>query len=169
MNAPQVKSRIAQRCKQLALGLSLIGLAFAVSAQTRVDDAWVRATVAGQPSSGAFMTVTASSDSKLLSVQTPVAGLVQIHEMSMKDDVMKMQQVQSVALPAGEAVSFDPNGYHVMLMNLTGQIKEGDKVPLTLTVENASGAKESIQVEAVAKAIGTMDHGSMAHDHSKMN
>ena len=169
MNAPQAKTRFAQHCKQLALGVSLIGLAFQVSAQTRVDDAWVRATVAGQPSSGAFMTVTASSDSKLLSVQSPVAKLVQIHEMSMKDDVMKMQQVQSVALPAGEAVSFDPHGYHIMLMNLTAQIKEGDKVPLTLTVEDAKGEKESIQVEAVAKAIGTMDHGTMAHDHSKMN
>ena len=102
-------------------------------------------------------------------MQTPVAGLVQIHAMSMKDDVMKMQQVDAVALPAGKAVSLDPNGYHIMLMNLTGQIKEGDKVPLTLTVEDAKGEKESIQVEAVAKAIGTMDHGNMAHDHSKMN
>jgi copper(I)-binding protein len=169
MNAPQAKTRFAQHCKQLALGVSLIGLAFQVSAQTRVDDAWVRATVAGQPSSGAFMTVTASSDSKLLSVQSPVARLVQIHEMSMKDDVMKMQQAQSVALPAGKAVSFDPHGYHIMLMDLNAQIKEGDKVPLTLTVEDARGEKESIQVEAVAKAIGTMDHSNMAHDHSKMN
>jgi len=169
MNAPQAKNRFTQRCKQLVLGLSLVGLAFQVSAQTRVEDAWVRATVAGQPSSGAFMTVTASGDSQLLSVQTPVAKLVQIHEMSMKDDVMKMQQVQSVALPAGEAVSFDPHGYHIMLMNLTAQIKEGDKVPLTLTVESAKGEKETIEVEAVAKAIGTMDHGTMMHDHSKMN
>ncbi|WP_085728232.1 copper chaperone PCu(A)C [Pseudomonas sp. R37(2017)] len=169
MNAPQAKNRFAQGCRQLALGLSLAGLAFQASAHTEVQDAWVRATVAGQPSSGAFMTVTASGDSKLLSVQTPVAGLVQIHEMSMKDDVMKMQQVPSVELPAGEAVSFDPNGYHIMLMNLTSQIKEGDKVPLTLTVEDAKGVKESIQVEAVAKAIATMDHSSMQHDHSKMN
>ena len=161
MNAPLAKNRFAQRCRQLALGLSLVGLAFQASAHTEVKDAWVRATVAGQPSSGAFMTVTASGDSKLLSVQTPVAGLVQIHEMSMKDDVMKMQQVPSVALPAEEAVSFDPNGYHIMLMNLTGQIREGDKVPLTLTVEDAKGVKESIQVEAVAKAIATMDHGKM--------
>ena len=169
MNAPQAKNRFTQRCKQLVLGLSLVGLAFQASAQTEVKDAWVRATVAGQPSSGAFMTVTASADSKLLSVQTPVAGLVQIHEMSRKDDVMKMQQVQSVVLPAGKPVSFDPNGYHIMLMNLTGQIKEGDKVPLTLTVEDAKGTKESVQVEAVAKAIGTMDHSAMKHDHSKMN
>jgi copper(I)-binding protein len=161
MNAP--------RFAQILLSLSLAGLAFQVSAQTLVENAWVRATVAGQPSSGAFMTLTASSDSKLLSVQSPVAKVVQIHESSMKDDVMKMQQVQSVALPAGKPVSFDPHGYHIMLMNLTGQIKEGDKVPLTLTVEDAKGEKESIQVEAVAKALDTMDHGSMMHDHSKMN
>ena len=158
-----------KRIKQLALGLSLIGLAFQVSAQTQVHDAWVRATVVDQPSTGAFMTLQADSDSTLLSVQSPVAKTVQIHQMSMKDDVMKMQQVQSVALPAGKAVSFDPHGYHIMLMDLTAQIKEGDKVPLTLTVEDAKGEKESIQVEAVAKAIGTMDHGNMAHDHSKMN
>jgi copper(I)-binding protein len=165
MNAPLAKKCFAQ----MLLSLSLAGLAFQVSAQTLVENAWVRATVAGQPSSGAFMTLTASSDSKLLSVQSPVAKVVQIHESSMKDDVMKMQQVQSVALPAGKPVSFDPHGYHIMLMNLTGQIKEGDKVPLTLTVEDAKGEKESIQVEAVAKALDTMDHGSMMHDHSKMN
>jgi copper(I)-binding protein len=161
----------APRIKQLALGLSLLGMAWQVSAQTQVNDAWVRATVAGQPSSGAFMTLKADTDSKLLSVQSPVAKLVQIHQSSMKDDVMSMQQVDAVALPAGKAVSFDPHGYHIMLMNLTAQIKEGDNVPLTLTVENAKGEKETINVQAPARALDTMDHGSMDHskmDHSKM-
>jgi copper(I)-binding protein len=89
----------------------------------------------------------------------------------MKDDVMSMQQVDSVALPAGKVVSFDPHGYHIMLMNLTAQIKEGDSVPLTLTVENAKGEKETIKVDAPARALGTMGHGNMDHskmDHSKM-
>lgn len=158
----------AKRVKQLALGLSLIGMAWQVSAQTRVNDAWVRATVAGQPSTGAFMTLQADTDSQLLSVQSPVAKTVQIHQMSMKDDVMKMGQVESVALPAGKPVSLDPSGYHVMLMDLTAQVKEGGKVPLTLIVENAKGEKETINIEAEAKALGTMDHGSMM-DHSKMH
>ena len=159
----------AKRIKQLALGLSLIGMAWQVSAQTQVSDAWVRATVAGQPSTGAFMTLQADTDSKLLSVLSPVAKTVQIHQMSMKDDVMRMGQVESVALPAGKPVSFDPHGYHIMLMDLTGQIKEGDHVPLTLTLEDAKGEKETIEVQAVAKSIGTMDHSKMMHDHSKMN
>ena len=153
--------------KQLVLGMALIGMAWQVSAQTRVSDAWVRATVAGQPSSGAFMTLQADSDSKLLSVQSPVAKTVQVHQSSMKDDVMSMQQVESVALPAGKPVGFGPHGDHVMLMHLAGQIKEGDSVPLTLTVENAKGEKETIQVSAPAKALNTMDHGNM--DHSKMH
>ncbi|CRL47358.1 copper chaperone PCu(A)C [Pseudomonas sp. P154a] len=150
-----------KRIKQLALGLSLIGLAFQASAQTEVHDAWVRATVAGQPSTGAFMTVQADSDSTLVSVQSPVAKTVQIHQMSMKDDVMKMGMVESVALPAGKPVTLDPHGYHVMLIDLTAQVKEGDKVPLTLTVKNAKGEQETIEVQAEARALGTMDHSKM--------
>jgi copper(I)-binding protein len=156
-----------RRIKELALGLSLIGMAWQVSAQTQVNDAWVRATVAGQPSTGAFMTLLADTDSKLLSVQSPVAKTVQIHQMSMKDDVMRMGQVESVALPAGKPVSFDPHGYHIMLMDLTSQVQEGSKVPLTLIVENAKGEKETIKVDAEARALGTMDHSNM--DHSKMH
>ena len=151
----------ASRIKQLALGLSLIGMAWQVSAQTQVNDAWVRASVAGQQSTGAFMTLQADSDSKLLSVQSPVANTVQIHQSSMKDDVMSMRQVESVALPAGKPVSFDPHGYHVMLIDLTAQVKEGDKVPLTLIVENAKGEKETIQVQAEARALGMVDHSKM--------
>jgi copper(I)-binding protein len=147
--------------KTAALGLFLLGFALQVSAQTQVDDAWVRATVAGQQATGAFMTVTASGDSKLLSVQSPVAKTVQIHESTMKNDVMSMQPVEFVALPAGKAVSLDPHSYHVMLIDLVGQVKEGDKVPLTLTVENAKGEKESIKVEAEARALNTMDHSKM--------
>ena len=150
-----------KRIKQLALGLSLIGLAFQVSAQTQVHDAWVRATVVDQPSTGAFMTLQADSDSNLLSVQSPVAKTVQIHQMSMKDDVMKMGMVESVALPAGKAVNFDPHGYHLMLIDLTAQVKEGDKIPLTLTVKNAKGEQEIIEVQAEARALGKMDHSKM--------
>ncbi|AHZ67918.1 MAG: copper chaperone PCu(A)C [Pseudomonas sp.] len=161
MNSIHANTAFSRRVKQLVLGCALIGMAWQVSAQTRVDDAWVRATVAGQPSTGAFMTLQADSDSKLLSVQSPVAKTVQIHQSSMKDDVMSMRQVESVELPAGKPVSFDPHGYHVMLMDLTAQVKEGDKVPLILTVENAKGEKETIKVEAEARALGMADHSKM--------
>lgn len=161
MNSNAIKTAINVRVQTAFLGLFLLGTALQVSAQTQVEDAWVRATVAGQQATGAFMTVTASSDSKLLSVQTPVAKIVQIHESTMKNDVMSMQPVDFVALPAGKAVTLDPHSYHVMLIDLAGQVKEGDKVPLTLTVENANGEKESIKVEAEARALNTSDHSKM--------
>jgi copper(I)-binding protein len=156
---------VLNNIKRAVFALSLLGLAFQASAQTKVDDAWVRATVPTQSASGAFMTVTADSDSKLLSVASPVAKDVQIHEMSMKNDVMSMGPVKSVDLPAGKAVTFDPNGYHVMLMGLTGQLKEGESVPLTLTVENAKGEKQTIEVKAEVRALTHME----GHDHSKMH
>ncbi|WP_339466413.1 MULTISPECIES: copper chaperone PCu(A)C [unclassified Pseudomonas] len=156
---------VLNNIKRTVFALSLMGLAFQVSAQTKVDDAWVRATVPTQTASGAFMTLTADSDSKLLSVATPVANDVQIHEMTMKNDVMSMGPVKFVELPAGKAVKLDPNGYHVMLMGLNGQLKEGESVPLTLTVENAKGEKETIEVKAPVRALTNME----GHDHSKMH
>lgn len=145
--------------------LSLLGMSLHVSAQTVVDDAWVRATVPGQPSSGAFMHITAATDSKLVEVKSPVAKTVQIHESKMENDVMSMQQVPSIALPAGKTVNIEPEGYHVMLIDLVGQIKEGDNVPLTLIVEDSKGIKESIEVQAQASALNSMP----MHDHQHMH
>ncbi|MFJ7146195.1 copper chaperone PCu(A)C [Pseudomonas protegens] len=159
MNSQRRPSRI----KSALLMLSLLGLAGTAGAATQVDNAWVRATVPGQHASGAFMDLIASSDSKLVDVQSPVAKNVQIHQSSMHNDVMSMQQVDAVALPAGQKVSLDTHGYHVMLMELVGQIKAGDKVPLTLTVENAKGEKETIKIEAQARALNAPDHSMMKH------
>ncbi|NWD71833.1 copper chaperone PCu(A)C [Pseudomonas gingeri] len=131
-------------------------------AQTTVDDAWVRATVPGQPSTGAFMRITSSDNAKLLEAKSPVAKIVQIHESKMQNDIMSMQPVAFVPLPAGKTVAIEPEGYHVMLIDLVGQVKEGDEVPLTLVVENAQGVKESIEVKARARALNSMaDHADM--------
>ncbi|CAM5321379.1 copper chaperone PCu(A)C [Pseudomonas fragi] len=146
--------------------LSLLGMSLHVSAQTVVDDAWVRATVAGQPSTGAFMHITSSTDSKLVEVRSPVARTVQIHESKMQNDVMSMKPVAAVALPAGKSVAIEPEGYHVMLIDLVNQVKAGDQVPLTLIVEDSKGVKELIEVKAEARALNSMP---MHHDHGAMH
>jgi len=145
------------------LMLSLLALlSVPAFAETRVDDAWVRATVPGQPSTGAFMRITSSDDAKLLEAKSPVAKIVQIHQSKMENDIMSMQPVAFVPLPAGKTVAIEPEGYHVMLIDLLGQVKEGDEVPLTLVVENARGVKESIEVKAQARALNSMaGHGDM--------
>ena len=158
-----MNTRIGNALLSGLLGLSLLGMSLQAQAQTRVEDAWVRATVPGQPATGAFMHITSTTDSKLVGVSSPVARNVQIHQSSMKGDVMTMQQVDSVKLPAGKTVVFDSNGYHVMFMGLAAQVKEGDQVPLTLTVENDKGARESIEVQAPARALTAQDHSHSGH------
>lgn len=143
--------------KSLAI-LALCGAALPALAQTTVGEPWVRATVANQQASGAFMTLTADSDSKLVAVQSPVAKDVQIHEMSMNGDVMKMGPVQSLDLPAGKPVVLDANGYHVMLMGLNQQLKEGQQVPLTLVIEDAKGNKENLEIQAPVRSLTSGGH-----------
>jgi copper(I)-binding protein len=155
---------VPRRILTPVLTLSLMtGVSLSALAQTRVDDPWVRATVVGQPASGAFMRITADTDSTLLSVTSPAASDVQIHQMSMTNDVMRMGPVDAVPLPARKTVSLDPDGYHVMLMGLKNQIKEGDQVPLTLTVQNAKGEREVVEVTAPARTV--MPTMEMNHDH----
>ncbi|MDO8699052.1 MAG: copper chaperone PCu(A)C, partial [Rhodoferax sp.] len=96
----------------LATLLSTAGWAQTV----HVKDAWARATGQGQTATGAFMKLTAKDGAKLVSVSSPVAGVVEVHEMNMEGDVMKMRAVQGgLELPAGKAVELKPGGYHVML------------------------------------------------------
>ncbi|AXM98914.1 copper chaperone PCu(A)C [Pseudomonas plecoglossicida] len=146
--------------------LALMGLALPALAETTVSDAWVRASVPHQQSTGAFLTLTASTDSKLVGVASPVAKTVQVHEMTMNGDVMGMKEVKAVELLAGKPVTLDPNGLHVMLMGLTQQVKEGENVPLTLTIEDAKGAKETLDVQAEVRALTA---GAGGHDHMHMN
>ncbi|WP_409285202.1 copper chaperone PCu(A)C [Pseudomonas protegens] len=161
MNLKTAKGSLSQRFRQLLVGMSILTISGYVAAEIQVGDAWVRATVPGQQSTGAFMTLTADSDSKLVGAASPAAKIVQIHQSTLHNDVMSMHEVKFLALPAGKTVKLGAQGYHVMLMNLKSQIKEGDRVPLTLTVENARGEKESIQLQVPARALSSAEHDMM--------
>ena len=102
------------------------------------------------------MQLTAKSDSKLVEAKSPVAGVVEIHEMAMDNNVMKMRQIPGLALPAGKTVELKPGGYHVMLLDLKAQVKEGDTVPVTLVFEGKDGKRESVEVKAPAKPLNSM-------------
>ena len=128
-------------------------LALAVQAQTTVKDPWVRGTVAGQKATGMFGQVTSTSGGKLVSASSPVAGVVEIHEMVMDGNVMKMRAVTGLELPAGKPVDLKPGGYHVMLMDLKQELKTGESVPVTLVIEGAGGKRESVELKAPVKAL----------------
>lgn len=145
----------------------LAAMAFAsaaVSAQTTVKDAWVRGTVAPQKATGAFMQITSAQGGKLVSAQSPLAGVTEVHEMAMDGNVMKMRAVPALELPAGKAVDLKPGGYHVMLMDLKQPLKEGESVPLTLVVEGKDGKRETLELKVPVKAMGA-DKPMPEHKH----
>jgi copper(I)-binding protein len=133
-------------------------------AQVAVGDPWVRATVPQQQASGAFMTLTATQPSRLVEARSPVAGVVEIHEMTMDGSVMKMRAVPSLELPAGKPVALKPGGYHVMLMSLNRTLKEGEVVPITLVLETG-GRRETLEVKAPVRPLNASSGGGHSHKH----
>ncbi len=138
-------------CATLAL---LTLLALPAQAQTRVTDPWVRGTVAEQKATGAFMQLTSAAGGKLVSVSSPAAGVVEIHEMKMDGSTMHMRAIPGLDLPAGKAVELKPGGYHVMLLDLKAPLAAGSSVDLNLVVEGKDGKRETIVVKAPVRALG---------------
>ncbi|THF67113.1 copper chaperone PCu(A)C [Pseudothauera nasutitermitis] len=139
--------------KRIVLPLCFALLSGSALAQVQVDEPWVRATVAQQKATGAFMRLTSPTDARLVGVASPVAGVAEIHEMVMQDNVMKMRPIEALALPAGQAVELRPGGYHVMLLDLRAQVKAGEEVPLSIVVEHAGGQRETIELRVPVRAL----------------
>jgi copper(I)-binding protein len=138
--------------KHLFALIASIAFASTAVAQTTVSEPWVRATVPAQKASGAFMQVRSADAARLVSASSPAAKSVEIHKMEMVGQTMKMRQVDGIDLPAGETVNLASGGYHIMLVGLTKQLKEGENVPLSLVVQR-KGKNETVVVNAPVKAL----------------
>jgi periplasmic copper chaperone A len=152
--------------KHLATMAVLAGLGMGPAlAQTAVSDAWVRGTVPAQKATGAFMQIKSTQGGRLVSATSPVAGVVEIHEMKMDGNVMKMAALpKGLDLPAGQTVELKPGGYHVMLMELKQALKDGDNVPLSLVVEGKDGKRETVELKAPVRPLGAANAAPM-HQH----
>jgi periplasmic copper chaperone A len=142
-----------------------------IYAQTvKVEGAWVRTAVPGQMGTGGFMRLTADQDMRLIGVQTPVAGVGEVHEMKMDGDMMKMRALPNgLALPAGKTVELTPGGLHLMLMDLKQALPRGSTVPLTLLLKDKTGKDIQMQlnVPVNARAPGAAASGTDAQPHHK--
>lgn len=139
--------------------------AFAQDASLSVEDPWVRATVPSQHATGVFMRLTSAAPGRLVAVESQAAKHVEIHEMAMQDNVMKMRQVPGLDLPAGQAVELKPGGYHVMLIDLARQIEPGEHVALTLVVEDVQRRQRRVPVDAVARPLNAAAAPAAGHGH----
>jgi copper(I)-binding protein len=132
--------------KQKILALVLALSCGALYAQTiKVTDAWVRATVPDQRATGAFMKIYARDGATLMGAASPVAGITQIHQMTLDGDVMKMRALaDGLKIPAGKTVELKSGGYHLMLLDLKLALVKDSTVPLTLVFKDKQGRSNNL-------------------------
>ena len=135
----------------------------AALAQIKVDNPWVRGAVPGQLSTGAFLDITSARDATIVKAESPIAATVEVHVSEMKNELMTMRAVPTVPLPAGKQVRFAPGGYHIMLMDLKQPVKNGESVPIKLTVEYPDKKRETVEVSAQVRGLGTSQQSQHRH------
>lgn len=149
-----------------AIGFGFSGLANAQSAKVgsvQIENAYTRATVPGQQAAGGFMKIeNKGAADQLVSASSPVAGEVQLHEMTMDGNVMKMRQVKDIAVPAGGAVELKPGGMHLMFMNIKAPLTAGETVPVKLKFAKAGEVEVKMPVNAMGNP-GAGHGGAMKH------
>jgi periplasmic copper chaperone A len=118
----------------------------------KIGHPWARATAPTAPAGGGFLSVTNTGTvpDRLVSAQSAAADAIQIHEMKMDGDVMRMREVsQGLEIAPGATVTLAPGGFHLMMMGLKGPLKQGTKVPLTLVFEKAGKIDVELAIEGM--------------------
>jgi copper(I)-binding protein len=140
----------------LALTLLWAGSALALDYKLgaiEIGQPWTRATPPTAESGGGFLAITntGTTPDRLIAVKSPAADKVEIHEMKMDGNIMRMREVErGIEIPPGATVELKPGGFHVMFMGLKAPFAKEAKVPLTLVFEKAG----SIDVDLMVQAMG---------------
>lgn len=147
----------------LATGLILATGAFAGGADNlSVQEPYIRLAPPNAPATGAFMVIRNNGDKdvKVLKADNPVSRVTELHTHLNEDGVMKMRPVAAIDVKAKGETVLKPGGLHVMMIDLKAPMKEGDVVPITLTLDDGS----TKQIEA--KVVRPMAAGMpMQHKH----
>ncbi|WP_353426744.1 copper chaperone PCu(A)C [Polynucleobacter sp. MWH-UH19D] len=137
-----------------AVGMALCGSVMAQNASVgsiKVENAYTRATAPGQQVAGGFLKIENKGGAdQLVSASSPVAGEVQLHEMAMDGNVMKMRQVKDIPVPANGSVELKPGGLHLMFMNIKAPLAAGETVPVKLKFAKAGEVEVKMPVNAAA-------------------
>ena len=146
-----------------SLALTLLWSAAALAhgyklGQLEIGHPWTRATAPTAPTGGGFLTITntGTTADRLIAVKSPAADRVEVHEMKMDGNVMRMRALdQGIEIPPGAAVELKPGGFHIMFMGLKAPFAKDTRVPVTLVLEKAG----SIDVEFTVMAMGASPSG----------
>lgn len=132
-----------------------------------LTDLWTRATPPGAPTAAGYLTITNDGNEadRLIAVASPDAGKGELHMMEVKDGMMTMHPVDGgIEIPAAGSVTLAPGGFHFMFITLKEPLKEGGKMPVTLTFEKAGTVETFLHILAVGAegpggSMGNMQHG----------
>ena len=133
-----------------------------------VRDAWARVSVPGQTASAPYAKLMAPAGARLVGGSTPAAERVEVHEMKMDGDIMRMRPVAGgIELPPRQPVELKSGGYHLMLTELKKPLVAGETVPLTLEFVDRAGRTgvARLDVPVRAAAAGEGDAASATHRH----
>lgn len=162
--------------RTLAFALLLPGMALADSAHTgvMVETPMIAATPPNAKVAGGFVSLTnhQEEDDTLIAarISSDVAGMVQLHQMKMDGDVMQMSEIEGgINVPAGETITLQPGGLHIMLMQMPGGLAEGQTHEMTLVFEKAGEIEVSFEVKPrsmIIEMLGSgMKHGDGHSGH----
>jgi hypothetical protein len=134
------------------LGLGLFASAGACAGGIEVKTPWTRATVAGASVAAGYLAIEnkgAEAD-RLTGAATAAAEKVEIHEMSMEGDIMKMRALpEGIEIKPGETVTLKPGGIHLMIFGLKQPLIPGATVPVTLSFARAGQIAVVLPVQSV--------------------
>jgi copper(I)-binding protein len=134
--------------QHVLLAAGLLTIAPTQAPQVEVQNAWARATAAGAKAGGIFLTLTDKGPpDHLVAASTPVAAMAEMHETVNDNGVMRMRPVPSLPLTPNQPVELKPGGYHIMLMGLKQQLKDGDTFPVTLNFDKSGSVTVTVHVE----------------------
>jgi len=122
---------------------------------------WARATAKSAKTGAAYLMISNSgtTDDKLVDVKSDVSKKTQIHQSSMENEMMKMEHVDAVAIPAGGKAELKPGGYHIMLMGLKAPLEVDAKFPLTLVFEKNGEVTVDVVVSK-GEGMKMLDHNT---------
>ena len=140
-----------------------------MAGQIEVAQPWARPSAVNTGAAYFRLTNKGASDDALIGVASDVAAKVELHSMTMDDNIMRMRKEDSLALPAGKSVSVEPGGLHIMLIGLKKPLVEGETFPMHLTFEKAGGVDVTVHVQTkapIASDAAMPQGGGQMDDHS---
>ncbi|NIX75499.1 DUF1775 domain-containing protein [Microvirga terricola] len=158
----------AHSLKSPAPGVKIVAAAGAPASvkagSLTIEQPWSRATPAGAKVGGGYLRITntGKESDRLIGGSFPLGSKVEVHEMSMQDNVMRMKQVEGgLEIKPGESVELKPGGFHLMLMDLKEPLKEGQTFKGTLVFERAG----TVNVEYTVRGMSGQGGGAAEHKH----